>query len=216
MRQPAHKFLQEFVIDEAEWPQPVVLELKPREAAAAQQAQASQASARIGEAYAKGFEEGRSIARSEAETELAQLTAGFELRIEEIKATFSKELAKKLGLDLQRRLEEIHATLEEQVAAALLPTLRHALSEQSIRELAATLRELAGDGEAIVVELTGPDDLVEQVWQRFRELDQGRSTGEPVVRFNPAESTEIRASVNGTIIESRLEDWVRKIEEAVR
>jgi hypothetical protein len=213
MRQPAHKFLQEFPIDERDWPQPVVLRLRPRETA--EPPQLSVNSARIGEAYAKGYEEGRSSARAEADAEIAELTATFELRIEETKRIFSQDVASKLGHDLQKRLDEIHATLEEQVVAALVPTLRHALSESSIRETAAALRELANDGEAIVIELTGPDELIEQVWQHFRELDQGRS-GEPVVRFNPAEGTEIRASVNGTLIESRLGDWVRKIEEAVR
>ena len=213
MRQPAHKFLQEFPIEDSEWPHPAVLQLKPRETVAPQQE--TQVAARIGEAYANGVDEGRAIARGEAEAEIAQLTAGFELRIAEIKSTFSKDLAKKLSLDLQKQLDEIHATLEEQVVAALLPTLRRALSERSVREAAAALRELAGDSEAITIDLSGPEDLIEQVLQHFRELDQGRS-GEPVVRFNQAETTEIRASVNGALIESRLEDWMRKIEEAVR
>jgi hypothetical protein len=215
MRQPAHKFLQEFPIDGSEWSNPVVLQLRPRETAEQPQ-QGAVMTARIREAHARGYEEGRSSARAEAEAEIAQLTAAFELRIEEIKTLFSKDVAQSLSHDLQRRLDEIHTTLEEQVVAALVPTLRHALAERSIRETAAALRELARDGEAIVIELTGPDDLVEQVWQHFRDLDQGRSSGEPVVRFNQAETTEIRASVNGTLIESRLEDWVKQIEEAVR
>lgn len=214
MRQPAHKFLQEFPIDEAEWLQPIVLELKPREPAESPQATAI--SARIGEAYARGYEEGKSSARAAADAEIGQITTAFELQIEEIKSLFSKDVAKKLGIDLQQRLDEIHATLEEQVVAALLPTLRHGLSERAIREMAEALRELARDGEAIVVELSGPDEVVEQVWARFRELDQGRSPDEPVVRFHQGDTTEIRASVNGTLIESRLEDWLKKIEEAVR
>ena len=213
MRQPAHKFLQEFSIDEADWPQPVVLQLKPREAVEPQQV--SGASARIGEAYAKGYEEGRSSARAEAETEIAQLTAAFELRIEEIKSIFSRDVAKMLSTELRRHLDEIHATLEDQVVNAMLPTLRHALSERSIREMAMALRDLAKDSDAVVIELEGPDDLVEQVWARFRELDQGRSSDEPIVRFNPGQATELRASVNGTTIESRLFDWMRKLEEAV-
>lgn len=213
MRQPAHKFLQEFPLDDADWPQAPVLQLKPREPIESQQA--AQVSARVSEAYAKGLEEGRAIARAEAETEIAQLTAGFELRIEEIKATFSKEVARKLGHDLQQRLEEIHTTLEEQVVAALLPILRRNVLERSVRDAASALRGIAGDSEAIVVELSGPDDLVEQVMQYFREQDQGRS-GEPVVRLIPGDTTEVRASVNGTLIETRLEDWISKIEEAVR
>jgi hypothetical protein len=214
MRQPAHKFLQEFPIDETEWSQPVVLRLRPRETP--EPPQVSQNSVRIGEAYAKGYEEGRASARSEADAEIAELTATFEIKLEETKRVFAQDVASKLGMDLQKRLDEIHATLEEQVVAAIVPTLRHALSERSIRETAAALRELANDGEAIVIELSGPDELIEQVWQHFRELDQGRSSGEPVVRFQQADTTEIRASVNGTLIESRLGDWVRKIEEAVR
>jgi len=214
MRQPAHKFLQEYPIDDGERLPPVMLDLKPRHSSDPPPAASS--SARIGEAYARGYEEGKASARAATDAEIAELTAAFDQQIEEVKTAFSRDVAKKLSIELQQQLEEIHQALEGQVVAALLPMLRHSLSESVVRQLAEALRDLAKGSEAVTVELSGPEDVIDQVCARVREFDPGRAADEHIMRIPTGGAIEIQASVNGTLIESRLENWSRKFEEALR
>ncbi|MFM9938884.1 MAG: hypothetical protein ACKVP7_05245 [Hyphomicrobiaceae bacterium] len=210
MRQPAHRFLEEFSTDEQAPPSPIVLPLRRR----AEAMQPPPPPERPSDAYAKGYLEGQAVGRSQVEGELAALVADCEQRLEDAKRMFSEAVAHTLTAELDRQLAHMHATIEDQVLAVLSPVLRHLLTDAAIRELTAALRHLARDGEALTIELTGPEDLIQRVWRRYCELEPSQPGGmAPVVRFQPSESPQIRANVNGTLIESRLAEWITRISE---
>jgi hypothetical protein len=214
MGQPVHKFLEEFPSEGAQPPATIVHRLRPRAVTAPQTT--SPMGARLAEAYAKGFEEGQAVARTQAESELAALRADVESRLEEAKGLFSQAVTAQLTGQLHHRMEQLHAVLADQVGSALVPVLRHALTEASIRELADAMRRLARDGDAVTITLSGPEELVEQVWRRYRKLEGGQHADfAPEVRFIHDPTAEIRVSVNDAVIESRLMEWIARISEAV-
>ena len=218
MRHPVHKFLEEFASDEPA-AEPVVLQLRPRAGkppAPAVAAAEAAATSRAEEAHSRGYEDGRAAGRAEAETELAALIADAEQRSAETRRLFAETVATDLATGLRRGLDRLHETLEAQVAAALLPVLRHFMAETAIRELAAAMRDLARDGNAATVELTGPQELVERVWHCYGDLERDAPTGvTPVVRFTEGAEAEIRVTANGTAIETRLNAWCLRLTEAV-
>ena len=215
MSQPAHRFLQEFAIDEDNPNASIVLPIRPRshgDTPAISSPDVSQ----IEDAYARGYAEGQSATQSKLEAQIAELTASCEARISEVERTFSRDVSEMLGRESRQQLARIHALLEEQVLNVLVPVLRRTLSELSIREIAAGMRTLANDGSAVVIELSGPQEIVERVWQSYQELEPGNaSDAEPVVRFTPGDALEVECRVNGTLIQSRLGEWINKIDEAI-
>ena len=212
MVQPLYKHLEEMAHDEPA-PEAVVLQLRPR--AVVQAPAVSPSAERLGEAYARGYEEGHAAGRSGAESALAALRAECEERLAETKGRFAQAVAAELALTLARRLDELQDTIETLTVSALLPVLGHVLEEAAVRELAAGLRALARDGAAVSIELGGPQDLIERVWRRFMELG-GDAVAAPAVKLRPSETTELRVEVDGTLLESRLNEWAARIAEAVR
>lgn len=214
MGQPVHKYLEEFPSDDPQPPDWIVHRLRLRVASAPPAA--SPMGGRLGEVYARGLEEGQVAGRAQVESDLAALQADYEHRLEKAKSVFSQTVAEQLSGELRHRVEMLHSTLAEQVVSALLPVLRHTLTEATIRELADGLRMLVGDGEAVSIELSGPEELVERVWHRYCELEGGQRTGPtPEVRFSHGATTEVRMSVNDAVIELRLMEWIARIVEAV-
>ncbi|MGE0630430.1 MAG: hypothetical protein AB7O43_21755 [Hyphomicrobiaceae bacterium] len=215
MGQPLHKFLEEFAGDEdAEAGDVSVHPLRPRLAAAPPPLPTSSDNGRLGEAYARGFEEGRAAAQEQADSELMAARADFDHRLEEARSVFSQAIAERLSVDLHRQLEQMQAALSDQVASALMPVLRLAFTEAAIRELADGIRTLAGDGEAVAIELSGPQEMVDRVWGRYRELEGERaSSSNPDVRFNYSDAADVRVRINDSIIESRLAEWIARLAE---
>jgi hypothetical protein len=219
---PVHKILEEFASEEPNQPAATVHPLRlrvtpPPSAQPAQPAPAVPDSSigRMAEAYAKGYEEGRSVAQAEARAELAAVEAGHREQLEQTMAQFSERLADELSAGLGRQMAHLNATLSDQTVSALLPVLRHALTEASIRELADGLAMLTREAGAVTVELSGPQQLVDRVWQLYREREKLEPNEGPQVRFRIDESAELRVSADETLIESRLMEWMARIAEAV-
>jgi hypothetical protein len=214
MRQPVYRFLEEFASSDAAPVDRAVLQLRPR--VQSPTAAQSMAAAQLGEAYARGYEEGRATVRTEVEGEIVALVSSCEQQLETARRTFAQTVAAGLVDGLHRRLDEMHAAIEEHVLAVLLPVLGHALTEAAVRDIAAGVRGLAKDGGAVRVELSGPQELIELVSRRFGEIaGDGREWIAPPIKLRPAATAEISAEIDGTVIQSRLAEWTARIREAI-
>jgi hypothetical protein len=212
MGYPVHKFLEEFEAGDAQLTN-IVRSLRKRPEPAEPERVTS---ARMEEAYARGYEEGRAAAEANANAEVASLQADFEARLERSRTLFSEALADKLISDLREQIADVHASIGDQLVSALLPILRHALTEACVRDLAHGLDDLLSEDEAITVELRGPKELIDRVANRLDETtppipDQ---TG-PRFKCVVDEASELKVIAKDTIIEARLMNWIRRIEAAV-
>jgi len=208
MGYPVHKFLEEFETEDAQLTN-IVRALRSRSTATESERAAS---ARAEEAYARGHDEGRAAAEADHRAELTAMRAGYEERMERSSALFCESLTEKLVSELRRQIDAVHATISDQLVSALLPVLRHVLTEASVRELAGGLGDLLNEAEALTVELRGPQELIDRV---IGCLSQSQPPAEPRIRCVVDETAELRVTANDTVIEARLMDWIKRLTMAV-
>lgn len=209
MGQPVHRFLEEFAGDEGHTAS-VVHSLRPR--IVNRIAAPDPIAAQLQEAYERGREDGATALRAETEARIAELAADAEIQIEATRSAFAQTVAERLARDLQAGLAHTGAVISEHVAAVLLPLLRDRLAEAAVREFAAELRVMVEDSGAIAVDLSGPDELV----HRLLRLLSAADTWKLEIRRAPGTDAELRVVLADTVIETRLADWLGRIEAAVR
>jgi hypothetical protein len=212
MGYPVHKFLEEFEAGDAQLSN-IVRSLRKRPEPAEPERVTT---ARMEEAYSRGYEEGQAVAEANASAQLATLRADYEARLERSRTLFSEALADKLTSDLREQIAAVHASIGDQLVSALLPILRHVLTEACVRDLAHGLDDLLNEGEAITVELRGPKELIDRVANRLGEI-ASPAAEQAELRFKciADEASELKVIAKDTIIEARLMNWIQRIEAAV-
>lgn len=210
MGQPIAKFLEEFPGDVAQYADVSLHQVRPQSSRSADPAPSIDA--RLAEAYARGRTEAEAAEKAHYEQWQIEQIAEFGRQLEASKQAFSASVAADLARELPLLVERLGDTLADQAAAALMPVLRHALTEAAVRELADGIRELVADGRSVVVELGGPEELIARVWESYRcKGDPHLESRGPAVKFLPGEGFDLRARVNDSIIETRLMEWVARV-----
>lgn len=214
MGQPVHRFLEEFGGDEGHSPA-IVRRLLPK--FAERPAGPNQFAIELEAAYTRGREDGEAAVRTAAQAEIAELRADCQRWIETTKNTFAEQVADRLALDLQTGLAHAASAISAHVATILLPLLRDRLAEAAVTAFAAQLRAIVDGSDAITITLSGPDELVRHILPRLEaEGTWRRPGGAPQIHCVAGDGTELRVVFDQTVIESRLVEWLGRIEEATR
>lgn len=216
MGQPLHAYLEEFPSGAPLEREGVAARFQNRSASSAPPASENPVEARIAAAHANGVEVGQAMARQRFDDETAMLRADFDRRLEETRSGVSQVAAQTIISTIAAQVGDLRTRLVEQMAAAVLPVLRHALTEATVRELAAELHTLIGDAETVAVEISGPADILERIWETYLE-HRSRPQGGPLpqMTFGVGASVEVRITVDDAIVESRLFEWIGRTMEAV-
>jgi hypothetical protein len=212
MGYPVHNFLEEFGAEDVP-ADDVVHRFRPRSAPE----KAEHVSAeRVKEAYSRGYEDGHAAAEAHMRAELDAQRAKYDERMEHLNALFSEKLSEQLTSELRHQIANVHVTISDQLVAALLPVMRHVLTEASVRELIDKLGRFLNETGALAVELRGPADLIERVSNRLVDMEkQGMLREVPSIKCIVDETAELRVTANDTVIESRVMDWIDRIKAAV-
>ncbi len=213
MGQPLQRILEEFPIEVPHGALSAVRRLRPQPNAPPPTEQPIN---QLEEAYARGYDEGLNVHRVAMQVQIDAAQDEYQQSLKLAISRFSDRVADELTDKLHTKLNALQATIADEIAAALVPVLSYALQESSIRELVAGLRTLTSDSETVTVELCGPKDLIEAVWQSYCETETYVLANGPVVKFVVDETQEVRATVNDAVIEVRLKDWISKLMDAVR
>lgn len=213
MGYPVHKFLEEFKGDDAQLTE-IVRALRPR----SQPAEPERAiTARVEDAYSRGYSEGQEAARARSTVEFEALRADYEARMERTGTLFSDALVDRLVSELHRQIDAVHLSVSGQLAAALLPVMRHVLAEATVRELAGNLAGLLDETDTLTIELRGPQELIDRVTRRLDDMETpaiGRE--DPRLKCVVEETIELRVIINDTVIETRLMHWIERLAAAVK
>lgn len=210
MGYPVHKFLEDFDDDERALSN-IVRSLRPKAEAAASERAIQR---RIDEAYARGLEEGRAEAEAQRSTELAILREDCENRLEQSKVVFCDNLTDRLTSELRRQIDNVHASIDQQLVSALLPVLRHVLTEATVKELAHGLNDILAEQDAITVELRGPQELVDRITDTLNRMNEMPQTNSKL-KCVPDETSALSIIANDTVIEARLMSWIQRIAAVV-
>jgi hypothetical protein len=159
------------------------------------------------EAEARGRREGRAAAEAEFEAVRAELTADFEFRLAEKEQAFAGATADALAAQLKHSLAAIEEALAGRVAAALAPFLENAVRHRALDELAETVGALLASREAVRVRIAGPALLLEALRLRFAAWGEG-------IEYVPGAQSEVTATIDDTVMETRIAAWVERIATA--
>jgi hypothetical protein len=215
MARPIHHFLKEFASDDTPFqpplPKPVVMPEKVAPTPAP-----DVLASRLQAAFQEGLAAGRAMEREATEGQAAELAVDFDRRIGEVGATFSTTLADGLAAELRTGIEAASARISSNVATALVPFLREGLTRAAIASFVKELGDVMDTTGGMVVEVGCPKEILESLRERMAEAMAARGAPTGSTRFVPNDAAEIRVTLNETVIETRLAEWLSRLEEVLR
>lgn len=222
MARPIHHFLKEFGSESGEAPfQPPLA----RPALVAAHARAPETVAvpppdtlaiKVKEAYQQGLAAGRALEREASEAQAAELAVDLERRLESVRSTFSTALAENLAVELRTGIEAASARMSSHIATALAPFLREGLAQAAIESFVKEIGGMIDTTEGLSVEVACPKEIIEPLRERLAEAMAARGAPPGSVRCVPGDTADIRVTLNETVIETRLAEWLLRLEGVLR
>lgn len=200
---PASLFLTDFGSDE---PAAAIADETLREAAAAAEERSAELLEQgLEEAYARGLEEGNALAQAQAEARLEEQKVAFAAELAAAREAWVREEGQRIGELVKTSID----AMEERIALAteriLKPFVAQAVREAAIVELRAMLKDLAASNPGAALEISGPEDLLEEVRGAL-------STSVAVVSYIASEAIDVQVKAGASVIETRIAEWLRQLE----
>ncbi|MEM7778541.1 MAG: hypothetical protein AAF732_23435 [Pseudomonadota bacterium] len=220
MPQPLHHFLEEYAAPvAAEEPQPVVsqptVEAPPQHVPMAESKVERLRSLpeQLRDAYNRGFDDGRLEGIKEMEGRYEELVDG---RVAEIRSTLSREALDEVVAEVRRSMEQAHCGISASTARVLKPILVDCATRKSIAQLAEKISGVLDPRSGISITVSGPGDLLDLFQIYVAELSGGEgSEWISQIKIVPGGTFDVRVSVNDTVVETTLGDWIADIESAI-
>jgi hypothetical protein len=166
-----------------------------------------QAAARLAEAHAEGFEKGKAAALATVERKLAEQSAQFQQQLVRERAAWAAGQGDKLAGALAAALEALESRIADAVSSILTPFVEARLRGQAVAELRAELDALLASEPEIGLSVAGPDDLLAALRSRL----SGQRCS---VTYSASETCDVSVNAGQTLLQTRLEAWKARIEEA--
>lgn len=157
----------------------------------------------------EGYADGFAAASREQEDMRRVERLAFEEQIVSDRARWAQDEGFKLGEKMEGALAEIETRIATSTARILRPFLAAQLRQKAIDELAGSLAQMLGGGEQPLVEIDGPEDLLAALQTRLA----GSSAR---IVWMLGSSIEVRIIVDRTMIESRIQLWIQRIEASLK
>jgi len=165
--------------------------------------------ARLEQARADGFESGRAAGEVALDARLAEQRAAFERQLAAERKAWACQEGEVLAQRLSAGLKEIEAKIADATARVLAPFLTAELRRQAVADLRRDLEILLAKEAGIALSISGPKDLLDALRSQLAD-------GLGAIAYLPNEACDVRVSAGQTVLQTRLEGWVGKIEGAVR
>ncbi|HWB44662.1 MAG TPA: hypothetical protein VG900_04415 [Hyphomicrobiaceae bacterium] len=162
-----------------------------------------------GDAYAKGFEDGKAAVQSAFEVKVSEQKSRYEIQLASEREQWAAQQGARLAELLQAGLRDLEASIAEAAGRVLKPFLQEGVRRQAIADLQEALRAVLAGNEGAKFVVSGPDDLLEVLRRQLSEAGVS-------VAYEPSQHPDVRISVGETVLEARLGAWMAKIDEAVR
>lgn len=156
---------------------------------------------RVDEAYARGIEEARQAAETEAAARLEQQNATLELRL----VAARKAWADEAGPRIATQITDAVGSMEDRIAAAvervLKPFLAQAARDNAVARLREIMQDLIAGNPAMSVEVTGPEDLLAAVRASLAESI-------PNATYAVNDTMDIQIKAGASVLETRIAAWL--------
>jgi hypothetical protein len=148
----------------------------------------------------------RAAARTEFEVELAQERQKFLAEMANERNRWASEEGSRLAAEFRSALKLCVDDVNEAVTRALTPFVAREVLERLLADFVDTVLVSLSDAGVPAVELCGPADLLAVIQEGLREANVA-------VRLTESRSNEIAARIGFTSIETRTEEWLRRIRD---
>ncbi len=165
--------------------------------------------AAVDEAYAKGHERGKADAEAGLSAKLAEQKARHDAELAAAREAWALQEGGKLADQLAAGLKDIETRIAAAAARVLQPFLAAELRKRAIADLVENLSVLLAHDSAAPVDICGAPDLLEALRARLGGSRAG-------INYHPDQTSDVRVTVGQTVLETRLGDWIAKIEEALK
>ncbi|WOJ88648.1 hypothetical protein RZS28_12585 [Methylocapsa polymorpha] len=152
----------------------------------------------------EGVAEGLAAARAEHAAALAQEKLLFEGRLSADRERWTKDESERLAEKLLMAFAAIEASIAASVARVLRAFLIDLLRRKAVDELSDDVRALLGGREHPIVEISGPTDLLAALRERLSRFPDA-------IEYAANQSADVKVVADQTIIETRIEAWIERI-----
>jgi len=152
----------------------------------------------------EGVAEGFAAARAEHALALAQEKLLFEGRLSTHRASWTKDESERLAEKFLTALAEIEANIAASVARVLRAFLIDLLRRKAVDELSDDVRALLEGKEHPIVEISGPTDFLAALRERLSRFADA-------IEYAANQSADVKVVADQTIIETRIEAWIERI-----
>lgn len=166
--------------------------------------QAVETQRKIEEACARLRSELRAEADDRIGRALDRQAASFAIELDEARRVWVEDEAATLAKALTTAIGEVKARIADAAATALRPFLAEQVREAAIRDLVGQLSRILADPDHPALTVSGPTDLLARV-------SAALGAEAAAVAFVPADGADIRASVGATLIETRIQAWIDRL-----
>lgn len=154
-------------------------------------------------------EQTRAEVERECDALLQQERERFEARLDVERNRWSEEEGARLAMQFQHAIECSLVSLRETIGRLAGPFVTHAILQRGLSDFIDTVRAAFSDCENPLIHLHGPEDLVEIVSRRLA-LD------DIAVRATIADAMDVRATIDNTVIETEMAEWITRLRNGER
>ncbi len=155
----------------------------------------------------------RSEEREAALRRLEEAVASEKVRYEEElsaqREIWVEQQAMQLSVQIVEAMTRVETILSERVANIMRPFVSEAFLQQSIEEFKETLATLLYRGEARLMKITGPEDVITTLREKL-------GTHEGTIEFSPGDHVEVHLTTQDTIVQTQLGSWATRLEQALK
>jgi hypothetical protein len=169
----------------------------------------STAAAKLDEAFARGVDDGRAAAEAEFEARLEEQRTEFDARLAAERQEWATSIGEELASRLLAAVKEFEGRVAETTARILKPFVAAEFHRQAIAELRTSLDALLATGSGVSLDISGPEDVLEVLRQHL----SGKMAA---VTYTPSDDCDVRIAAGQATLETRLKDWMAKLDEATR
>lgn len=188
------------------WPERPIQDRSVEDTEAQRQEYVRQA---VDEAYARGRQDGSRAKAAEMEELVAQSVANCETAVASAEANFIDNHAQHFAAGLVAGLEQIGVELDAAVVEVIAPLIKDRMKRELVEDALRAVARAADAATATTVKVRGPDRFVKVVADELQKKGVG-------VVGHVDEGSELEIAIDGTLIRTRLQDWLRKLEGALQ
>ncbi len=160
-------------------------------------------------AEAKIRSEEREASSRQIEEAIASERARWEDELSVQRKIWVEQEAAQLSTQMVEALMRIETILADRVANILRPFVSEAFHKQSISELKDILTTLLIRGEARLMEITGPEDVLQAL-----KANLGAHKG--TIEFISGDHVEISVAAHDTTVQTQLDPWATRLKQALK